>query len=673
MLVDTKLECLVSLSSAEEYFALSYVWGGTTLLRATSATVDHLREPGSLRRYRDLPQVVRDAMTVVRRLRYRYLWVDSLCIIQDSPDKHAHIASMDIIYAQATVTIVALDGTNASKPLPGVNELSRLPIVNYQRIGDRNFVSEPPYTLDSHLSGSPYQSRGWTLQEWAIPSRLLYFSAQQVIYECDRCVVTTTLDEVPKMTNSAARPRCEYTGLKESSFLAGPSQIGQKLSQLLHGDDLFLSPVEFERVVWRSDNTPDTWLGPPSTSTYTRRRKDLLEAAKATWILRLVPQTNEDDSVPWSEYTMPDILLNLPAPSLYTNQAEEQSNAERERRPRGRSSGSPINKDLDLPHQIPAAKLQPIPPGIRNGEPSPLNLEFGKLDWHPLYVESPSYLTLSLYQEVVQAYTTRQLSYSTDILLAFSGLSAILATTDGSPAFINGLPPKSLTAALLWAGNRELVRRLDKQRRTLLPSYTWAGWDGPVYYPNVLRTRASMMATRIRDHHPSVVSFYGIYRPFQPFIHSTHADPNAGNSHQIFSLSQGSTPCGLLFGTQFPTASSNLPHDHILVAVGSDENKFAELDLAIQYGLRFQRPVIGADRRIYSRRFLFVLMLRRRRDGWFERVAVGKIDAEAFYRDGRCAVRKVHLMDGIKEGGVRDMRGWCKECSRGRSSCVFLT
>jgi hypothetical protein len=187
ILLDTELECLVKKPSTEQYIALSYVWGGTNLLRATSSTIQDLQKPGALRSQHSIPRVVQDAMTVVKKLGHRFLWVDCLCIVQDSDEKHRHIATMDIIYAQAFLTIVAVDGKNANTPLPGVTELSRLPIVSYQSIGKVDFVSEPPEVLNIHLTGSIYESRSWTLQERALSNRLLYFSAQQAIYECDQC------------------------------------------------------------------------------------------------------------------------------------------------------------------------------------------------------------------------------------------------------------------------------------------------------------------------------------------------------------------------------------------------------------------------------------------------------------------------------------------------------
>jgi len=186
-----------------------------------------------------------------------------------------------------------------------------------------------------------------------------------------------------------------------------------------------------------------------------------------------------------------------------------------------------------------------------------------------------------------------------------------------------------------------------------------------------MRPSESNMADPIDDHQSSIVSFYGLCLKCEPFIHSTGADSEAGVSHQIFSISKDSPPCGVLFGTFIPehTITSQSGGAHVLVAIGSDENRFAELDLATHCRLRF----LHNSRRIYSRRFLFILILRCRSDGYSERVGAGKVDAAVFLSTARSIVRKVHLMDEVKSGTTKRILGWCRECSRAKPNCIFLS
>ncbi|KAF2259857.1 hypothetical protein CC78DRAFT_437421, partial [Lojkania enalia] len=98
------------------YIALSYVWGGIKMLQTTLSNLKQLKRPGSLiREAGKLPQAILDAMDIAEALNERFLWVDSLCIIQDDAiSKHSQISSMNIVYGQAALTLIAMDGENAN-------------------------------------------------------------------------------------------------------------------------------------------------------------------------------------------------------------------------------------------------------------------------------------------------------------------------------------------------------------------------------------------------------------------------------------------------------------------------------------------------------------------------------------------------------------------------------
>ena len=89
------------------YFALSHCWGterGKTVPKTTTVNIperlEHIGVEG-------LPKTFVDAMHVVRRLGYRYLWIDSLCIVQDDKnDFERECSQMHLVYSQALCTIV---------------------------------------------------------------------------------------------------------------------------------------------------------------------------------------------------------------------------------------------------------------------------------------------------------------------------------------------------------------------------------------------------------------------------------------------------------------------------------------------------------------------------------------------------------------------------------------
>lgn len=62
-----------------------------------------------------LPRVIQDAIDLVRRLGLQYIWIDALCIVQDSSRSwKLNAYNMDLIYGNATLTICAADGKDAS-------------------------------------------------------------------------------------------------------------------------------------------------------------------------------------------------------------------------------------------------------------------------------------------------------------------------------------------------------------------------------------------------------------------------------------------------------------------------------------------------------------------------------------------------------------------------------
>jgi hypothetical protein len=109
--VDTKnTEQLVSLHIGRpqekgKYTALSYQWGGAQQIATITANIQTLKSGIPIN---TLSQTVQDAIKVTRDLRFRYLWVDALCILQDdSADKIAEINRMGAIYKHSTMTIAA--------------------------------------------------------------------------------------------------------------------------------------------------------------------------------------------------------------------------------------------------------------------------------------------------------------------------------------------------------------------------------------------------------------------------------------------------------------------------------------------------------------------------------------------------------------------------------------
>lgn len=100
------------IGDAVPYAALSYCWGGNQVLRLDTSSIGRFQTTGI--GLEELPQTIADAAKVALSLGIRHLWVDALCILQDSAeDKDREIALMGDIYSSATVTL-AISGASSA-------------------------------------------------------------------------------------------------------------------------------------------------------------------------------------------------------------------------------------------------------------------------------------------------------------------------------------------------------------------------------------------------------------------------------------------------------------------------------------------------------------------------------------------------------------------------------
>ncbi|KAH7310281.1 heterokaryon incompatibility protein-domain-containing protein [Rhexocercosporidium sp. MPI-PUGE-AT-0058] len=171
------------------YCALSYVWGKITVtwLTLTRENMASLSSKNALVGA-FVPQTVQDAMKLCVELGERYLWVDSLCIVQNDPVfQKQQIDIMDTIYAAATFTIVAASGDHANAGLPGISTWSRIMQRQTITIMDIEFSNTIPVMKDT-VDISIWNSRGWTYQEHMFSRRCIFLTDAQAYIGCNEGV-----------------------------------------------------------------------------------------------------------------------------------------------------------------------------------------------------------------------------------------------------------------------------------------------------------------------------------------------------------------------------------------------------------------------------------------------------------------------------------------------------
>ncbi|KAG1804380.1 heterokaryon incompatibility protein-domain-containing protein [Suillus variegatus] len=170
------------------HVALSYVWGGNGAEYWT--TKDNIAKrsiPGGLNAA-NLPDTITDSISFVRQLGERYIWIDALCIIQDDlQDKISQLHAMDSVYGLSYFTLIAAGGKTARDPLPGCRPRTRTPQIHIEVVQGLHLFVTPP-THEKALGMSTWITRCWTYQESALSCRRIYFTEQEVYFEC-RCQV----------------------------------------------------------------------------------------------------------------------------------------------------------------------------------------------------------------------------------------------------------------------------------------------------------------------------------------------------------------------------------------------------------------------------------------------------------------------------------------------------
>lgn len=184
------------------YACLSYCWGDTK--QAGMTTSGSFPRPLKLE---ELPKTIADTIRLCHKLGYQYLWVDSLCIVQDdSRDWHREASKMCDIYGGSALTIatpickdssqsfleqrrrraaipensVRLDYTDTHLGEPGS-------ILVYMAVGN-DFKYHTMWSLEYKWSefdsyGPEWMRRAWTFQEWMLSPRVLHIEGM-TLWDC---------------------------------------------------------------------------------------------------------------------------------------------------------------------------------------------------------------------------------------------------------------------------------------------------------------------------------------------------------------------------------------------------------------------------------------------------------------------------------------------------------
>jgi hypothetical protein len=168
------------------YATLSHCWGRAQISRLL--TTNQADMEGGIR-LTTLPTTFRQAVVVARFLGIPYLWIDSLCIIQDSTaDWEAESAAMAQVYGRALVNIAAASSCDSTGGLFFDRDPDLVQPFTARSPGNGT-LAEGWYPWQdsnkwSRLGEEPLHRRGWVLQERLLSPRTIHFARSEVVWHC---------------------------------------------------------------------------------------------------------------------------------------------------------------------------------------------------------------------------------------------------------------------------------------------------------------------------------------------------------------------------------------------------------------------------------------------------------------------------------------------------------
>ena len=193
-----KVVYLIETRHRPVYMTLSHCWGKKSTFKLTKTSQSDLKGGIPITR---LPQTYADAVKIVVMLGVDYIWIDSLCILQDSKedwDKEA--AQMSMVYQNSFCNIAALDAEDSHSGIFAARDPSILePLIITSKwvntpplrwsTKHRRIDADSSFVIDSSL----IHQRAWVLQERMLAPRTLHFGRKQLYWECRESIASETL------------------------------------------------------------------------------------------------------------------------------------------------------------------------------------------------------------------------------------------------------------------------------------------------------------------------------------------------------------------------------------------------------------------------------------------------------------------------------------------------
>ncbi|KAH7024930.1 heterokaryon incompatibility protein-domain-containing protein, partial [Microdochium trichocladiopsis] len=297
------------------YASLSHCWGGADVPTLTSRSIAGLKQPGIPAS--SLPRTFAEAVAMVRRLGLAYLWIDSLCIVQDSADDWASEAGiMGDVYSNSTLNIMATASRDSHGGLARERDPEaalRLVCVETAWLQIQGQTTRRTYHLAiqdmwrTAVAEAPLNTRGWVLQERVLSPRALHFGSQQLLWECRSLSACETFP--------AGLPELLLDDVDRIKPLDASANVLKNKEQQL---------VQARRDAWLSDTSSlwSNWVDAYSAAKLTRRSDKMVAISGLVKKMRAMRGGDRYLAGLWRTGLIDQLLWYAitPAPSLKASQ-----------------------------------------------------------------------------------------------------------------------------------------------------------------------------------------------------------------------------------------------------------------------------------------------------------------------------------------------------------------
>jgi hypothetical protein len=212
-----RLKCDMA-TSEYNYLALSHMWGKNQKYQIRLVQ-SKLQDFQANIPWDQLSDIYREAIRITRELGYRYLWIDSLCIIQDSSDDWDYESRrMSIVYGNCVCNIAYLfppGGAPRPRDDPRTWNPCIIQLATTSQCGayvrhpsDQWRLAIPEEKQDWLIQRDwPLFSRAWTFQEYLLAPRTLLYGHKNLMFQCSKLFYDELLGPVAEGIHTSTKGR----------------------------------------------------------------------------------------------------------------------------------------------------------------------------------------------------------------------------------------------------------------------------------------------------------------------------------------------------------------------------------------------------------------------------------------------------------------------------------